>query len=92
MQQRTSRLCTGLPHTDGCQAHMPVSPVACVLMQKSMCCSHIQGTVPEHIRAAAQRSTTAAQLRSAHEAAVSADKAADATTLAAYMAYIQVGK
>lgn len=51
----------------------------------------VQGSVPEHIRAAAQRSAAAAQLRSAHEVAVSADKAADATLLAAYMAYVQVG-
>eukprot|EP00878_Enallax_costatus_P019725 GHUV01020818.1.p1 GENE.GHUV01020818.1~~GHUV01020818.1.p1 ORF type:complete len:482 (+),score=163.78 GHUV01020818.1:194-1639(+) len=53
---------------------------------------HGKASVPQHIRAAAQRSSDAAQLRAAHEAAVSADKTADATLLAAYMAYIQLEK
>lgn len=46
--------------------------------------------MPDHIRAAAERSATAAQLRAAHEAAVAAGKEADAGLLAAFMAYVQV--
>ncbi|KAF8058134.1 sart3 [Scenedesmus sp. PABB004] len=51
-----------------------------------------QGSVPEHIRAAAQRSAAAAELRAVHEASVASDKPADAALLAAYMAYIQLEK
>lgn len=50
----------------------------------------IQGEVPGHIRAAAQRSQEAADLRAANEEAVAAGKPADANLLAAYMAYIAV--
>jgi hypothetical protein len=51
----------------------------------------VQGAVPDHIKAAAERSASAAQLRAAHEAAVGGEKTPDAQLLAAYMAYIQVG-
>lgn len=51
----------------------------------------LQGSVPAHIRSAAERSQSEADLRSASEEAVAAGKAADANLLAAYMAYIGVG-
>lgn len=51
-----------------------------------------QGSVPAHIRAAAQRSQEAADLRAANEEAVAAGKPADANLLAAYMAYIALEK
>lgn len=54
-------------------------------------CVLLQAAVPDHIKSAVERSASAAQLRAAHEAAVGGDKAPDASLLAAYMAYIQVG-
>eukprot|EP00775_Hariotina_reticulata_P001716 gene1716-2059_t len=51
-----------------------------------------KGMVPEHIKAAAERSANGAQLRAAHEAAVGGEKTHDAQLLAAYMAYIQLEK
>lgn len=50
----------------------------------------LQGSVPPHIRAAAQRSQEGADLRAANEEAVAPGKPADANLLAAYMAYIAV--
>lgn len=52
----------------------------------------VQGSVPAHIQAAAQRSQEAANLRAANEDAVAPGKPADANLLAAYMAYIAVSR